>query len=199
MALGKVIIVAGTPGTGKTTVARAISEKCGLRIINLSELAMEKGYITAYDESRSTYIIDEDKLVNDILNLAKSSEEHVLVQTHYPEIIPRDIVDRVFILRTHPLILEKRLLERGWSRRKINENVMAEILGVVASNAVNAFGSELIYEIDTSSTKPEDVAELICLAVNGLVKLEPGVKIDWLTMLSPEEVFKFEDYLGGEE
>jgi adenylate kinase len=121
------------------------------------------------------------------------------VHTHYPEIIPPELVEKVFILRTHPLILEKRLLEKGWHRRKVNENVMAEILGVVAYNAINVFGEMKVYEIDTSNAKPEEVAEMICRAIRGEVELKPGVKIDWLGQLEVEEVVRFEDYVGGED
>ncbi|MCC6043655.1 MAG: AAA family ATPase, partial [Desulfurococcaceae archaeon] len=114
-------MIAGTPGTGKSTVTRLLSEKCSVRAINLSELALEKGFILTYDQDRKTYVVDEDKLVNYLRGLA-SETSGIVVNTHYPEIIPPDLVDKVFILRAHPLILEKRLSSRNWDRRKINEN-----------------------------------------------------------------------------
>lgn len=197
--LGKIIVIAGTPGTGKTSITRILSDKCGLKALNLSELAIEKGFITMYDEARNTYVINEEKLAQYIQELSRNIEDYVVIQTHYPEIIPGELVEKTFILRTHPLILEKRLVERRWSKRKVNENVMAEILGVVASNAVSVFGEDKVYEIDTSETKPEEVADLICSTIRGFTKLKPGVRIDWLTVLKPEEVLRFEDYMGSED
>jgi hypothetical protein len=76
---------------------------------------------------------------------------------------------------------------------------MAEILGIVASNAVNVFGEDKVYEVDTSETKPEEVADLICSTIKEFTKLKPGVRIDWLTVLKPEEVLRFEDYMGSED
>jgi adenylate kinase len=197
--VGKAIIIAGTPGTGKTSITRLLVEKCGLQAVNLSDLAIEKGFIQYYDAERNTYVIDEEKLIDYLENMLRELEGHLVIQTHYPEIIPSDLVEAVFILRTNPLILEKRLMERNWSKRKINENVMAEILGVIAYNAVEAFGADKVYEIDTSNTKPEEVANLICSVIRGHTMLEPGVRIDWLSILPPEEVFRFENYLGSED
>lgn len=197
--MGKAIIVAGTPGTGKSSICSKLAETCGLKVINLSEVALEKGLVVMYDRNRDTYVIDEAGLASYVKELVRSSDETIVIQTHYPEIIPKDIVDRVFILRTHPLTLEKRLLKRGWSTKKVNENAMAEILGVVAMNSLSAFGGDRVYEIDTSNSEPDEVAGLICSVIKGLVKLQPGIRIDWLSVLSPEEVIRFEDYYVGEE
>jgi len=196
--LGKVVIIAGTPGTGKSVICGKLAETCGAVVVDLSRVALEKGFITMYDELRSTYVVDEERLVTHVRELVKSLEGIVILQTHYPEILPRDLVDMVVVLRTHPLILEKRLLERGWSRRKVNENVMAEILGVIAVNALNTFGEDKVFEVDTTNIRPE-LVDLLCSAIKGLTRLEPGVKVDWLSVLSPEEVARFEDYVGGED
>lgn len=192
-------MITGTPGTGKTTICRKLSETCNIDIVvNTSEIALEKGFITTYDQLRETYVIDEEKLSEYILELARSTRGVIVVKTHYPEVIPVDIVDIVFVLRTHPLELEKRLESRGWSRRKVNENVMAEILGVISENSINTFGEEKVYEIDTTSKTIDEITKYICSVINGSVKPTTD-KIDWLETLRPEEVVKYEDYLGNED
>lgn len=197
--LARVMIIAGTPGTGKTIVCRKLVEICNLEVLNIGEIALQKGFVTIYDQRRDTYVVDEEKLVDYVIGVVSSSSGVLVLQTHYPEIIPGSIVDYVFVLRTHPLELEKRLMARGWSRKKINENVMAEILGVIAENAAQAFGDERIVEIDTTNMSPEKVAEFICSVVRGVFKPDTGVRLDWLTLLKPEEVTKFEDYVGSED
>jgi hypothetical protein len=66
-----------------------------------------------YDEARNTYVIDEEKLTQYIWELSRNIEDYIVIQTHYPEIIPGELVEKTFILRTHPLILEKDSLREG--------------------------------------------------------------------------------------
>ncbi|MCC6053459.1 MAG: adenylate kinase family protein [Desulfurococcaceae archaeon] len=195
----RVFVLAGTPGTGKKSIGAKLAERCGVLVLNLSSLAVERGLIAAYDQERNSYIINEEKVVDFIKNYVPGLTCDVVFKTHYPEVIPRDLVHAVFLLRTHPLVLEERLLKRGWSRRKVNENVMAEILGVVAYNAVEAFGAEKVFEFDSTSTNVEDIAERICGIIRGEISVEPGVKIDWLLQLPFDVVKRFEDYEGSSD
>lgn len=194
--MGMLIVIAGTPGTGKSTIGELLSSKCGLPVINLSTLAIEKGLIAYYDENRQTYVVDEEKLARYVSALAVGSEEDVVILTHYPELLPNELVKVVFVLRTHPLELEKRLRSRGWNEKKVNENVMAEILGVVSYNAIEAFGPERVREIDTTSTKPEAVAEHICRIIKGELEAPTGHGIDWLSEIPPEVLARFESHEG---
>jgi len=195
----RVFVLAGTPGTGKKSIGAVLLKQCGLLVVNLSSVVIEHGLTVAYDQERDSYIVDEEKVADFIRNYVSGLSGDIVIETHYPEIIPRDIVHAVFVLRTNPLVLEERLLKRGWSRRKVNENVMAEILGVVAYNAVESFGAERVFEIDTSSTPLDVVAETICKAIRGEVNLEPGIRIDWLSQLPFDVVKRFEDYERGSD
>jgi len=194
-----VYVLAGTPGTGKKSVAAKLAEQCGVLVVNLSSLVLERGMVIAYDQERDSYIIDEERVVGFIEEYVSRLSGEVVFTTHYPEILPKNIVHAVFILRTHPLVLEERLLNRGWSRRKVDENVMAEILGVVAYSALEVFGEERVYEIDTTTKRPEEVAEAICRAIRGEMALEPGVRIDWLSQLPLDVIKRFESYEGSSD
>jgi len=197
--LASVYVLAGTPGTGKKSVAAKLAEQCGVLVVNLSSLVLERGMVIAYDQERDSYIIDEERVVGFIEEYVSRLSGEVVFTTHYPEILPKNIVHAVFILRTHPLVLEERLLNRGWSRRKVDENVMAEILGVVAYSALEVFGEERVYEIDTTTKRPEEVAEAICRAIRGEMALEPGVRIDWLSQLPLDVIKRFESYEGSSD
>jgi len=197
--LTRIYVLAGTPGTGKKSIGSKLAELCGVLVLNLSSLIIEHGLFAAYDQERDTYIIDEERASSFIKSYVSTLKGDVFLETHYPEIIPREIVDSIFLLRTNPLVLEERLIKRGWSRRKINENVMAEILGVVAYSTLEIFGAERVFEIDTTNTSPEEVARTICKAIRGEITLNAGIKIDWLSLLPFHVVKRFEDYEGDSD
>ncbi|MCD6301280.1 MAG: adenylate kinase family protein [Staphylothermus sp.] len=192
--MGKAIVITGTPGTGKTSVARALAKLLGVKHIDLSSYAIEKGFITEYDAERHTYVIDEERLVKKIVMIIKNTPGYVIIDTHYPEIIPCELIEYVFVLRTHPRVLEERLRNKGWPDRKVKENVMAEILSVVLSNILNACSNVEVYEIDTTNRDPVEVAEEILGIIKGVKKPSSRIKIDWLSALSQEDIAYYESY-----
>jgi len=56
-------------------------------------------------------------------------------------------LDYCIVLRTRPEVLEKRLKKRGYSEEKIRENVEAEAMDVILSEA---YQRTKVYEIDTT-------------------------------------------------
>lgn len=54
------ILVTGTPGTGKTTIASALAEAAQLRHVNIGELVKEKNLHDGWDEELDCHIINED-------------------------------------------------------------------------------------------------------------------------------------------
>ena len=59
-----VIIITGTPGTGKTTHAELLAQESPvpLKHINVGELVKEKGLYEELDEEWQSYTVDEDKV-----------------------------------------------------------------------------------------------------------------------------------------
>ena len=55
------ILVTGTPGTGKTTLATAIAEEvAGLTRYSVGEMAKEKGFLGEWDEDRECHVLEEE-------------------------------------------------------------------------------------------------------------------------------------------
>ncbi|ADI31160.1 adenylate kinase family protein [Staphylothermus hellenicus] len=194
--MGKVIIIAGTPGTGKTTTAKLLSKKINAVHVDVSRYVIENKLYIDYDPRHLSYVIDEEKVIEKLIELVEKSDKIVIIDTHYPEILPPDTVEYVFVLRTNPLILEDRLRKKGWPWRKIRENVMAEILSIVVSNAINRFSEDKVFEIDTSNKTPEKVVEEITGVIKGYIKPSKQ-RIDWLSLLKPEDIMRYE--ISGEE
>jgi adenylate kinase len=62
--LDPVIVITGTPGTGKTAHAQLLQSESPvpLKHINVGDLVKEKGLHKGYDAEWQSYIVDEDKV-----------------------------------------------------------------------------------------------------------------------------------------
>ena len=67
----RLVIISGTPGTGKTSVSNKISEMIDVNVITLNELAISEGLIHDFDKMRETNIVDIDKLVSHVLKMVE--------------------------------------------------------------------------------------------------------------------------------
>ena len=65
MTKGPVIIITGTPGTGKTTHAQLLVNESpiSLKNINVSEWVKERGLFEEYDQEWQSYTVDEDRVL----------------------------------------------------------------------------------------------------------------------------------------
>lgn len=177
------ILVGGSPGTGKTAVAKILASRLSVEVISLGELADESGCITAEDKARNTGIINEDCLVEALLDLTDNRSRRMVIEGHYIDLVPSSSVQWIFILRTHPEILRNRLVKRNYSREKVIENVEAEVIGVCQMDAIESFGESRVFEIDTSElSAPQTVEKIEALMKN---KSAP-TRIDWMSMLEDE-------------
>lgn len=84
-------------------------------------------------------------------------------------------VDLVVVLRTHPDELRRRLEARGYHHSKICENVEAEAMGLIVSEAVSIHGVEKVVEIDTTGKAVDEVAEIFWKALKTPEDYRPRV------------------------
>ncbi|TFG00490.1 MAG: AAA family ATPase [Promethearchaeota archaeon] len=189
----KIIIISGTPGCGKTSVSKKISEKIKAEIISLNELTVSENFTLKYDKKRETHVVDLSKLIPYVENLIelynKGNTEFLIIEGHFSDAIPEKYIDYVIILRCNPDELYKRLEKRGYKIKKIRENIQAEILG----NCTNFFIQKQIkspmYEIDTSNLTIDSIVKIIIDLTVKTINVEnflPG-KIDWLEILSQND------------
>ena len=176
----RVVVIAGVPGTGKTTLAKKVAERLECTIICVSELAMREEITVERDTERNTDVVDLPRLKKRVKEEVHTSEGTVIVEGHYAyDVVPENLVSHTIVLRRAPWKLEDELRERGYSEAKIQENVEAELLDVVLIEAIEALGFDTVCEVDTTNRSPgETVYDIV-----GILKgTRPCCRqiVDWL-------------------
>lgn len=181
------IALTGTPGTGKTSITRLLDKKYHIKTINLHQFAKHEGLVEEYDQRRRSDIIDIDSLNKRFIEKTKD-ESTVIIDGHLSHFLT--CIDMVIVLRCHPKTLRTRLNEKQWTEKKINENIQAEILDVIESEAVDLHSVDKVIEMDTSHHSIEDltgiIQHLIASGFKEKVQYHPG-KIDWTDILMNDE------------
>ncbi|GAB7017452.1 adenylate kinase family protein [Halostagnicola sp. A-GB9-2] len=186
------VAITGTPGTGKTTATAALESRFAesdsdsktgavsvdgstLEVVHLNELLEDEELYTEVDEDRQSKVADMDAL-----EARLEGQDDVLIESHLAHHFE---ADRVAVLRCEPDLLEKRLEERGESPEKASENAESEALDVILGEAVDRHGLESVYEIDTTDSRPDDVADALEAVVSG--EREPGAgEVDFMGYLT---------------
>jgi adenylate kinase len=183
--LGRVIIVTGTPGTGKTTFAKALAKAIGAEYVNLTLYVTKHKMYSGIDRERRTRVIDLTRIRSSLKEELRAVHSLSVVDTHIPDgIVPKRMVRQVFVLRCHPWILERRLRAKKWKNNKIRENVLAEMIDSCLVSAVAEYGWRKVSQLDTSH---ENMQSCIALAKRSMLgKPTRRIKIDWLAKLDKE-------------
>lgn len=130
-----IMAISGTPGTGKTVLAKKLSKKLSYRYIDVKKIITKYGLSEAYDKKRHSKIVDEKKLSKTLIKIIKDSKDNLIIDSHMAHFIPSKYIDLCIITRTNLKVLEKRLKKKRYSRPKIRENLDAEIFEVCLAEA----------------------------------------------------------------
>ncbi len=121
------IIITGTPGVGKTTLAKKFVKKGYFRL-NLHDHYKEIS--TDYNRSKQCYDIDLRKF-KALVKKVQKEHDKIVIDSHIAHLLPPSMVDLCIVLTCSNLKkLEKRLVKRKYSKKKIRENLDAEIFQV---------------------------------------------------------------------
>ena len=189
----KILIVSGTPGTGKTTISNNIQNYIEAKVISLNELAISENLVEKYDVKRETSVIDKKKIISFIIDLIedykKENPEFLIIESHFSDIVPERYIDFVIILRCDPDELYNRLKRRGYKREKIRENVQSEILGNCVNYFMNKPINTPILEIDTTVASIESITKTIVNILTKKIDIKDfyAGRVDWLEKLFQED------------
>ncbi len=138
----KTIIVTGTPGTGKTTIAKKLAKKLGYYYLDVHRRISGHGLSEGYDKKRRTKIVDIKKLnkflISKIKTIKKSNKntKGIIIDSHLSHYLPRKYVDFCIVTKCDIKELNKRLKKRKYPKNKIQENIQAEIFNICHNEAL---------------------------------------------------------------
>lgn len=183
-------VITGSPGVGKHTVAKIVSKRLGLKLIDINTVAIKSDAIITRDEI--SYVIDPKKLVR---VLRKEITEDSLVVGHLaPYVLGKQDPALIIVLRRSPYELKRVYARRGYDEQKARDNITSEIIGLLVFDALKKFGKKKVLEVDSTGKKAERVAQEVISVIKGRSKGSLG-KIDWLSLVARRgELQKFFEY-----
>ncbi|THV46720.1 hypothetical protein BGAL_0365g00110 [Botrytis galanthina] len=154
------IIITGTPGVGKTTHCEQLAESTGLKHLSVNDVVKEKGCHEGWDDELKTWIVDEDKLLDEIEEDVKQGG--YIIDWHACELFPKSWIDLVVVLRVDSTLLYDRLKARNYPEAKLQENLDAEIMEVLLDEARESYDEEIVVELrsDTSDEVESNVERI---------------------------------------
>ncbi|KAL3658905.1 hypothetical protein V7S43_016048 [Phytophthora oleae] len=152
MTRGPNILVTGTPGTGKTSMCQQLAERSQLLThLNVGDLVKERGLHNGRDEEFDCFILDEDKVCDEMEDMM--AEGGKVVDFHTCDFFPERWFDLVVVLRVDNTTLFDRLHKRGYSEKKVAENVECEIMEVVLQEARESYAPEIVQELPSRTVE----------------------------------------------
>ena len=150
----KVIIITGSPGVGKSSLALLLEKKLGFLRLDISKHYHEIS--SGYDRKKQSYDINLKKFERLVREKKKEAGKGLIVDSHIAHLLPKKLVDLCIVLICSDLKkLEKRLKARNYSKKKIRENLDAEIFQVCLMEAKERKQKMIV--IDSSSKYNKDM------------------------------------------
>lgn len=152
-----VVIVTGTPGTGKTTVAMRLAKKLGYRYVDVNKVISKEKLSSGYDRKKKCMIVDVKKLVKALVKMITKSDSGLVIDSHLSHYLPNPAVDLCVVTKCNLKLLKRRMKRRRYSEDKIRENLDCEIFDVCLNEAKEARHKTVVVQTD----KKVDYGKLI--------------------------------------
>ena len=186
------IVITGSPGVGKHTIAKEIERTWKIsELIDINKTAIDAGLV---EQNQDVIEVDVNKLkkhlkpiVSDIPGLHWGGRTGLIVGHLAPYVIDVKHAHPCIVLRKNPYKLLDIYKKRGYSEKKIKDNLGSEILGIIANDSIINFGQKKTFQIDTTDSTPKTIVSKIDDIIN---RCDNGDDIDWLPLIQEKNDFK---------
>ncbi|KAF2076482.1 hypothetical protein CYY_002222 [Polysphondylium violaceum] len=148
------ILITGTPGTGKSSLAESIASSLNLNHFDIGKLVKEKELYEGWDDEFQCWIIDEDKVIDELDPIL--IQGGCVVDHHTSEWFPERWFDLVVVLRADIENLNERYEKRNYSQIKITNNIDCEIMQVCLDEAIRSYDEKIIKEMTSNSIEDNE-------------------------------------------
>jgi adenylate kinase len=187
------IILSGTPGVGKHTIATILSSLFDkVPIVDINKIILSENLLIS--PHKKNHDVDIQKSF-DFLTLLLSKKEYqdsIIVGHLAPYVIDPLLVDLVVILRRSPYELRKIYEDRSYSQTKISDNMVAEILGILSYDSLKNFEFSKLSELEIATSILPSLSAQKIVDMYGDRKQRVFGNIDWLPLIQNDpDMLKF--------
>lgn len=150
----RVIIVTGTPSTGKTTLAKQIEKKYHFKRLDMNAVVKNNKLREGYDRKNRCWIVDEGAfttVLEKIVREKRRNREKIVIDSHLSHYLSPRFVDICFVTRCDLDELYQRLKRKQYPQNKIEENMECEIMEVCLQEAYEK--KHVLVVVDTTKKR----------------------------------------------
>lgn len=152
----RVIIVTGTPSTGKTTLAKQIEKQYRLTRLDVNAIIKQHHLREGYDQKNKCWIVDEKRftqILEKIVREKRKNKQKIVIDSHLSHCLNPQLVDLCLVTRCDLDELYQRLKKKAYPKNKIEENMECEIMEVCLQEAYDK--KHTLVVVDTTKKRKE--------------------------------------------
>jgi adenylate kinase len=139
--------------------AQSSSPPVPLKHLSINDLVKSRSCHEGFDDELQTYIVDEDKLMDEVEKEISDGEGEGgwIIDWHSCDGFAVRWIDLVVVLRCEDTtVLFDRLNERNYPEKKVQENMDAEIFGVILDEAKEGWEEGQVVELKSEQAEQVD-------------------------------------------